>query len=228
MQWPWIPFIRPCRTRTAASFLGGGKLSGTCGRTSCPPAREAKEIICSFPPRLGQLCLSPMPQRFCSAQKSSLPAPLLLGPNHNGMKIYHLFSKSSTGNRDKTKRSLFQQSCALAIHTTSAVVRPSLTKTKRATNELVLCYKLGISLLKDLRPQSQGDKEAFNSLIPLASCLLKLQRWLFQPGLLWFLQRSPLVSQPPLFSVSLRHFSLSLLAVFGQSPQESHLLVYSF
>ena len=142
-----------------------------------------------------------------------------------------LFSNSPTGNGDKTKPSLLHQTHALAIHATSAIVMPSLMKTKRATNELVLCYSQAwdLSVERPVTPVARGQtgQLCLNSLILLACRLLKLQRWLSQSGPSWFLQHSPLVIQSPLFSTSLRHSSLSLLPGFEQSLQESCVLVYS-
>lgn len=124
----------------------------------------------------------------------------------------------------ETKTSLLHQRHALAIHTAPAIVMTRITKTKRATNELVLCYMQGWDLSVDSSSKGTNRQLSFNSLIPLARHLLKLQRWLSQSALSWFLQHSPLVIQAPL----IRHSSLSLFPVSGQSLHESCLLVYSF
>lgn len=66
------------------------------GTSSCFPAREATEAVpFSFPPHLGALCPSPVPQSS---------ALLLLGLNHAVMEVSP-FTNSPTGNGDKTQPS---------------------------------------------------------------------------------------------------------------------------
>jgi len=59
---------------------------------------------------------------------------------------------------DKTRPSLLPQRYDPAIHAASALVRPSITKTKRAT--LVLCYIQagGLSVERPVTPVARGQK----------------------------------------------------------------------